>query len=416
MNSVTSKILSVLLIICLAASLFSVIFHMNNEEYKTETAIYAQAYDSVSFKAVYVRDEEVIDYNGSGVISYTVPDGGKLSKGSVIAEVYADESQIDIKRQLSELNSQMEILKKIQNPGTAESAQPSNLSELIDEKYRKIINAREKGNLKDISSDSDNLVVLLSTYQIVTDKAVDFAKRLNDLNTRIASLKATETIPLDSIVSDKAAYFVSYADGYEDVLSMDKLSSITPELIDEIKDDNSYSDGKVIGKLISGYEWYAVGVIDNTDVQFSIDDVVRLKFQSTSDEVKGVITDIRNTKTQGKSIVVVKCSDITYDLVQHRTERVEMIRGEFEGIKVSRKAIRFKDVEEEYIDEETGAKMKRIVNCKGVNVKLGEQINFKRLDVIYEGDNFVLSSLNAGSNYVSLYDDIIVEGVGADGS
>ena len=416
MNSVTSKILSVLLIICLAASLFSVIFHMNNEEYKTETAIYAQAYDSVSFKAVYVRDEEVIDYNGSGVISYTVPDGGKLSKGSVIAEVYADESQIDIKRQLSELNSQMEILKKIQNPGTAESAQPSNLSELIDEKYRKIINAREKGNLKDISSDSDNLVVLLSTYQIVTDKAVDFAKRLNDLNTRIASLKATETIPLDSIVSDKAAYFVSYADGYEDVLSMDKLSSITPELIDEIKDDNSYSDGKVIGKLISGYEWYAVGVIDNTDVQFSIDDVVRLKFQSTSDEVKGVITDIRNTKTQGKSIVVVKCSDITYDLVQHRTERIEMIRGEFEGIKVSRKAIRFKDVEEEYIDEETGAKMKRIVNCKGVNVKLGEQINFKRLDVIYEGDNFVLSSLNAGSNYVSLYDDIIVEGVGADGS
>lgn len=416
MNSVTSKILSALLIICLAASLFSVIFHMNNEEYKTETAVYAQAYDSVSFKAVYVRNEEIIDYNGSGVVSYTVPDGGKLSKGSVIAEIYADESQIDIKRQLSELDSQMEILKKIQNPGTAESAQPGNLSGLIDEKYREIINAREKGDLKNISSDSNDLVVLLSTYQIVTDAGVNFAKRLNDLNTQIASLKSNETIPLDSIVSDKAAYFVSYADGYEDVLSMDKLSSITPELIDEVQDNNSDGDGKIIGKLISGYEWYAVGVIDNTDVQFSIENVVRLKFQSTSDEVKGVITDIRDTKTAGKSIVVVKCSDITYDLVQHRTERVEMIRGEFEGIKVPRKAIRFKDVEEEYIDEETGAKMKRIVNCKGVNVKLGEQINFKRLDVVYEGDNFVLSSLNAGSSYVSLYDDIIVEGVDTDGS
>ncbi len=416
MNSVTSKILSVLLIICLGTSLFSIIFHMNNEEYKTETAIFAQANDSVSFKAVYIRNEEVIDYSGSGVVSYTVPDGGKLSKGSVIAEIYADESQIDIKQRLSELDNQMEILEKIQNPGTVESAQPANLSGLIDEKYRKIINARERGNLSDISSDGDDLVVLLSTYQIVTDSAINFNVRLADLNKQISSLKATETIPLDSIVSDKAAYFVSYVDGYEEQLSMDKLSSITPELIDEIKDGNTVDDGTVIGKLISGYEWYAVGVIDNTDIQFSIDDDVRLKFQSTSDEVWGTITDIRETKTKGKSIVVVKCSDITYDLVQHRTERVEMVRGEFEGIKVSRKAIRFKDIEETYVDEETGVTMKRVVNCKGVYVKLGEQINFKRLDVVYEGDNFVLSSMNAGTDYVSLYDDIVVEGVGADGS
>lgn len=415
MNSVTSKILSILLLICLTASMLSIIYNMNSDSYKTETAIYAQADDSVSFKAVYVRNEEVIDYNGSGVISYAVPDGGKLGKGSVIAEIYADESQIDIKQQLAQLDNEMEIIEKIRNPGTAESAQPGNLSELINEKYRKLINAREKGNLDEIAADSDELVVLLSTYQIITDKAVDFAKHLNDIKTQMTSLKSSESVPLDSIVSDRSAYFVSFADGYEDTLSMDKLSSITPELINEVKDGNTVDDGKVIGKLISGYEWYLVGVIDNTDVQFSIEDSVNLKFQSTSDLISGVITDIRGTQTEGKSIVVVKCSDITYELVQHRTERVEMIRGEFEGIKVPRKAIRFKDVEEIYTDEETGAEMKRIVNCKGVNVKIGEQISFKRIDVVYEGDNFVLSSLNAGSGYVSLYDDIVVEGVGADG-
>lgn len=415
MKSATSRFLSILLLVCVAASLMSIVYNMKSDDYKTETAFYAQADDSISFKAVYVRNEEVLTYGGAGVVSYSVPDGGKLGKGSVIAEVYADESQIDIKQQLSDCDSQMALLEKIQNPGTVESAQPANLSELINEKYKTIINAREKGNISDISSDSDELVVLLSTYQIITNEATNFSKRLNDVKTQVSQLKSTEMIPLDTIVSDRAAYFVSFADGYEDTLSMDKLSTITPELINGVEDGKTTGDSRIIGKLIDGYEWYAVGIIDNTDIQFSIEDSVKLKFRSTSETISGIITDIRDTKTAGKSIVVVKCSNITYELVQHRTEQVEMIRGEYEGIKVPRKAIRFKDIEETIVDEETGIKTKQVVNCKGVYVKLGEQINFKKLDVVYEGDNFVLSAMNTGSDYVSLYDDIVVEGVDENG-
>lgn len=418
MNSATSRILSILLLVCITASLLSIVIHLNDEEYKTETAIYAEADDSVSFKAVYIRNEEVVRYSGNGVVSYAVSDGGKLGKGSVIAEIYADESQIDVKQKIDDINNQLNILKKIQNPGTIESAQPANLATLIDEKYRSIISDRESGNIEDISSKRDELAVLLSTYQLVTDSASDFTKRINDLNTQITQLKSTETVSLDSIVSDKSAYFVSYADGYEEQLTVDKLSSITPELIGSVKDSGPLNEGDIVGKLIEGYEWYAAGVIDNREAKFAIDEDVTLKFQSTSDTVEGTVYDIRDTKLPGQSIVIVKCDEITYDLVQHRTEQVEMIKGEgeHEGIKVSRKAIRFKDIEETVIDEETGEKTTKTVNCKGVYVKLGEQINFKKLDVIFEGNNYVLSSMNAGSDYVSLYDDIVVEGVGADGN
>ena len=192
---------------------------------------------------------------------------------------------------------------------------------------------------------------MLSTYQLVTDAASDFTKRINDLNTQITQLKSTETVSLDSIVSDKSAYFVSYADGYEEQLTVDKLSSITPELIGSVKDSGPLNEGDIVGKLIEGYEWYAAGVIDNREAKFAIDEDVTLKFQSTSDTVEGTVYDIRDTKLPGQSIVIVKCDEITYDLVQHRTEQVEMIKGEgeHEGIKVSRKAIRFKDIEETVI-------------------------------------------------------------------
>ena len=134
-------------------------------------------------------------------------------------------------------------------------------------------------------------------------------------------------------------------------------------------------------------------------MQYAADEKVTLKFQSTSVTAGGVIYDIRETGDSKKSIVIVKCDELNHDLVQHRTERVEMIKGEYEGIKVPRKAIRFRKEDNE----------------KGVYVRLGEQILFKKLEVVYEGDDYVLSKLNAGDDFISLYDDIVVEGVDTDG-
>ena len=237
----------------------------------------------------------------------------------------------------------------------------------------------------------------MSTYQLITDSNVDFSEQINAINSEISELKSSEAVPLDTIIADHSSYFVSYADGYEDELTKDNLSRLTPELINEVKDSGPIDDKKVIGKLINGYEWYVAGVIDNRKKNFSIDDMVKLKFQSTSDTADGIIYDIRETKNTSESIIIIKCDELTYDLVQHRTERVDMISGEYEGIKVPRKAIRFQD-------------------GKGVYVKLGERISFKKIDVIYEGGDYVLSSLNAGDGYLSLYDDIVVEGVDANGN
>lgn len=322
---------------------------------------------------------------------------GKLGKGSAIAEIYADERQIDIKQQISDLNAELSILEKIQNPGTLESAQPANIAGLIDEQYKNIINSRESRNLDELASQKNEFLILMSTYQLITDSNVDFSERINAINSEISELKSSEAVPLDTIIADHSSYFVSYADGYEDELTKDNLSRLTPELINEVKDSGPIDDKKVIGKLINGYEWYVAGVIDNRKKNFSIDDMVKLKFQSTSDTADGIIYDIRETKNSSESIIIIRCDELTYDLVQNRTERVDMISGEYEGIKVPRKAIRFQD-------------------GKGVYVKLGERISFKKIDVIYEGGDYVLSSLNAGDGYLSLYDDIVVEGVDANGN
>ncbi len=416
MNSITSKILKILLITCVATCLLTVVFQMVGQKYVTETAIMSSADDSISFKGVYIREEEVIQYGGEGAVSYCVSDGGKLGNGSKIAEIYADENQIDIKQQIESLNNELALLEKIQNPGTLQSAQPSNISVLIEEHYKSIINNRETGNLKELSEQKNEFLVLLSTYQLVTDSGTDLKARINEINSNISKLEGSETVPLNTIYSDRSAYFVSYADGYEKELTKSNLGNLTPEILNNVKDKGPVDDSKVIGKLIDGYEWYIAGVIDNRKMNFLVDENVKIKFQSTSDIVDGVIEEIRETNDAEKSIVIIRCDELTYNLVQHRTERVEMIAGEFEGIKVPRKAIRFVDMTETATDE-SGKEKQQTVNAKGVYVKLGERISFKRIDVIYEGSDYVLSSFkNESDDYLALYDDIVVEGVDANGN
>ena len=102
---------------------------------------------------------------------------------------------------------------------------------------------------------------------------------------------------------------------------------------------------------------------------------------------------------------------MNYDLVQHRCENVEIINGEYTGLKVSRDAIRFRDFTETVTDE-NGVETEVTTSCKCVRVIQGEQVVFKRLDVIFEGNNYVLSAeKNDDNDYLSLYDEIIVEGV-----
>ena len=51
-------------------------------------------------------------------------------------------------------------------------------------------------------------------------------------------------------------------------------------------------------------------------------------------------------------------------------------------------------------------------NNEGVYVKVGEKVVFKKLDVLYRGDGFVLSNARDDSEtqYLKLFDEIIVEG------
>ena len=418
-----NNVLLVLLSASVIATIGTIFYHFVDTSYETETAMRATADESKYFEGVYVRDENVLSYSGTGAVSYQVPDGGKIAVNDVIAEVYPDESAIEKEQQIKVLQDKLNVLERISNPGTLDQAQPADLSRQISQYYEKIVQSRNSGDLTELSSAQQQFVESYSTYQIVISKGeVSFAQEISDLTAQIQALQSEQETPVDTVKSDSSAYFVSHVDGLESKLSIENLANITPEQIQEItknSNDNTTQtsqNSNVVGKTIAQYGWYMLGIIDNKEQKYQVGDSVKIRLMTSSATADATIKELRSTSEDGKFMVVLYSDTLTSDFVQNRTENVEMVLGEYEGIKVPRNAIRFKDVEETVTDEETGEEKKQTVNCRGVYVQDGEKIEFRRLDVVYEGNDYVLSKLNAGDGYLMLYDSIIVEGIDANGN
>ncbi len=394
-------ILHIIVLIMFLTVFVSIFYNNDGRDYVTESALMLKSTDSAVINGIFIRDENVIKYNGEGAVSYSVSDGGKVGKGSVIAEIYPSSEQIQINRQISSLEDELALLKKIQNPGTVESAQPSSLSVLIQEQYRNLIYYRDLKNYSKISEKEENLLVYLSTYQLLTNSDVSFTDRISEITAEINNLKLEMSQPVDVKTSDRSAYFVSYCDGYEDELKKSDIKNLTADYLKTVE-DKKLTDENIIGKTIDSYEWYIAGIVDNTNKSYEAGQKIKIKTESSPEEHDAEIIDVIDNGNPAECVIVASSDEFGYSLVQHRCERTEIIKGVYNGLKVPRKAIRFQKNSDS--DEK----------CKGVYILQGEQVVFRKIDVIYEGNDYVLSkvfSKDEGTDYLALYDDIIVEGL-----
>lgn len=415
MNEITTRILDYLVLLFAVVLASSIIYHLFNQDYKTETAIYAEVSDVSKLQGVYVRSETEKSYSGSGAVRYCVSDGAKLGVGSVIAEVYDSEEQIDLRRSIAKKQDELSMLTKVENPGTSDYAQPANLSTLIEEQYKTMLRLREVGDYSSMLERKREMTVLMSTYDKITGQSDNLQSRITELQDEISMLELRLTEPMEKITAEKSAYFVSYVDGYEKILTPQNMAQLRQEQLAEVTDGgppNAERSPNVIGKLIDGYEWYIVGVFDNTKLRLSEGDSATVRLESVSDDLHAEVVSLVSAGDITKTQVILRCETLTYDVVQHRTERVEILRKTVEGVKVPRTAIRFQKMPK--LDEE-GKETGETENCMGVYVLVGENAEFRKIEIVYEDEEYYLSSLNAGNGYVALYDDIIVNGVMADG-
>ena len=394
-NRIRDGLLMALIFICIFALIGAQIYIRLNGSENTQDAVLYTCKESLSFTGVFIRDESVIysDYAGSGIMNYAVSDGSRLSKDSVIARIYDSYSQIYNRYRIERIDEELENLEHAQDHGVTDYAQPEFINTQITESYKNLLLNLTEGDLGSVYDDSLDMLRLMNVYNVASNVESEYNARISYLQQQKDVLSASLTEPLATISSSDTGYFTSVVDGYENQLKIENISELTVDRIKEIiakPDITTESQRNAIGKVFKEYSWKMVGVIDVADRYF-VNETLQFSMDSSEKYHTVTVESITPTGNGNEAIIVISCDELDSELAETRVADVELTFVEKTGIRAPRSAIRFLNGE------------------KGVYVMVGEKLEFKKLDVIYEGDDYVLSVNTADDDYLNLYDRIVID-------
>lgn len=372
------------------------VFFADGGKVTTETAYTYSMTEDVPFEGVFLRDETVVYSSGGGVLDYEHSDGSKVGKSSVIARRYRSEADIERRREIEEINEQIDVLTDAQKLAGTDNNQLENISSQINERHSTIIGSLIEGDYSSAQAQETAILGVLSKREISRGDVSSYEGRIAALRSRASQLEAMLSGDVTDIYADGTGYFVSNVDGYESKLSMADSETITADEIDSIVDKpNLGTNSGAVGKLIADYRWRVAAVI-SSDKLFGCYEgsTVTLRVRSDPTPIEAEIVSITDTgRNDGTAVYVFECDTLTSSVVSGRTAQFKYIINSYGGLRVSRSALRFNENQE-----------------RGVFVVVGGKLVFKKINVEYWGDDYLICTQEDDSDYLKLYDRIVTEG------
>lgn len=391
-------------------------FFARKTDYSTEVAYSYDREVDVSFDGVYMRDELLIYDSGTGVLNFENSDGTKVGKSSVIARRYKNESDSIYLREIESLKKQIEVLDNAEKLLGTDSSQLEAISAQINENHSDIISAVLDCDYARASTKQNSLLEAMckreiTLNEITMQKTDGYSDKKAELNQEVSRLESLISGNVQEVTAGNAGYFVSNVDGYEGEIGYADISKMTAEKIAEIVDNpNKSSDSSAIGKLISDYHWRVAAVID-AEHMFGINEGDTVTLRVGSEGHKFEVDIVSKTETDDDKVVCIfECDRLSSVVVTERTARFKLVIDSFGGLRVPRKALHYNDDGE-----------------RGVFIEQGQSLVFKKVEVIYWDDDYVICKQNVvkkrddadedadeyeelDNDYLKLYDIIVTKG------
>lgn len=371
------------------------IYRSSSSTYKTTTAYVQTVSETVDANMYIVRQEQVLTTDtGGGVVVSLVQNGDKVSNGSEIAAIFGSEKDAENYSDALALQKKLETYEKIDSQVRLANLDMDKLNNDIDRDFRSMLDAVYYNSYGTLSEDELAFSENFSRKSISLGYDVDCSEQITALKKQIKKLTAVK--PKDIITASAAGYFVSRPDGYEKLLTVDGIDSLTAnQLKKALKADKGKVSAKAIGKIVNGFDWYAACIVPienmtDTDVGSKLG----LILGSSEQETVSARVYRKETLEDGNCLVILRCSNINSDLIGLRKITGKIVIKSHTGIKIPKDAVRFNDD-----------------NQVGVYIREGNLIKFNRISEIYSNDNFVVAEDKSGSaGWLAQYDEIVISG------
>lgn len=367
-------------------------FVIFRRSYKTETAIKYTLAESITLDGVVAFDS--VDVAGSGDLGYLVQDGERVTNGTIVAEVYTDDSQGLQRERLDRLERTITLLTKSQN------STGSDLSVLTNQTKQALYNLLDKINTAQysgITDAEDTFLLAQNRLQVSTGQTAGFADTIAALQVEYDSIKA-QLDALQTITATTNGYFSSTVASPAIAADRQALDDADPATLQKMLADGFPAAATDrAGQITTGFSWKFYAVCD-LDTAARFDNISSVKISVPGKQntpLSATVEEVTPDKDNGLAKIVLQCQTINAEVLSFGQETAQIDLKTYEGIRIDKEALHIVDGQ------------------RGVYVKYGNLQRFLKITTLYENDSYILIPENGKigtDNEVRLYDEIIVQG------
>ncbi len=363
---------------------------------KTQTAVTRTVYETIDTEAFAVRKEVLIDNAYSGTVVPAKDNGSKVAIGDTVANIYASDTAAQAASRLRDIKNEIDYYKSISmNSASSLQTEIEVYKSGVTNSLFSLSEAIENDSLSTVYELSRGLREAIMKKQMATGSHIDVSEKISALEAEYASLSLTAGSGSQVTVS-QAGYYVDSADGYENLADYEGIEAYkAADTSALLSAEPSFVSPANVGKLITDFNWY---LVFNCKVQ-QLGNKERGSYvtvifgNSQVEELRMKIEAINQSEGSDILTVVLSSNIMNEEIAALRVEAVKIRVDSLSGIAVDRMALRTVD------------------GVKGVYVKEGNLVNFKKVEIIYSDENIVLSEPQAlDSSYLAVYDEMILEG------
>lgn len=357
------------------------------DPYSTAVAYAFTSERAVSVSGYIVRQEEALPGGGELVYS-SRGEGERVSAGGTVALIYQSAQALEDAAALRSLSDQLQQLRYAQSltGGTQASVR------LDDEVRAALLDFRAAlagGDTAGESAHTLRTAVLKRSYAY--SGAGDLEAQAAALAAQVEALSAGTDPGTVRVRAPQSGLFSSLADGYEGVLNLENILTMTPE---DYRAIAPAAGEPGVGKMVYGSQWAFMTLLSEADVgRLAEGDTVTLRLQKGLDRDLDMQVRYISAGEGGQRVVVLTSQQYLNLTTLLRRQNAQIIFASYSGIRVPRSSVRVEqapvtDEEGQPVLDSNGQQKTQAVTC--VFCQWGEFARRKPVEVLWQEEEYLL--------------------------
>ncbi len=358
------------------------------QQIRTVDALEVTVEDKISARGFFIRRQVPVE-GSAGSAEYLVEDGDKVSKGQRIAVFFEGESAHQAYDQAYALENRLAAVEYAYSMITS-GVDSAKMDQLIFDDIRAITDDLEKGEGYRVEGSYSALQQLVVSRGASQGDKEAFEEQIGQLKQEISAARKQYSGGSSSIRAKDSGYFVSGLDGYESLLTVDRLETLTPQELNDMEPQ----PGEGAGSLTTGFEWfYAVTLTKEQADKLQQRDSLEVYFPELSPDLLELEVARLETYPDGSAILILRSERMEKLWLTAREQDIDIVAGRYTGLKVPSQALRQQE------------------GKWGVFVLDGSVATFKEIAWTYSTESyFLVPCADSAKNGLYRYDRVITQG------